>query len=268
MANFVTPKVYKLAETTLNDKEVYTWLQDLNGEECLAHVEGDDKEQLIELCGRRCYKSFKEGLNPNVTKVRTDSESYHDNVLKSRHGSILEHASVTFAFENVSRVVTHEMVRHRAGAAYSQESLRYVRLTDINMYFPKVFSDFGKEKEEEARKLAVEAMKGAEDVQKKFMEVFKEEMDSNFAIKKKLTSSFRRFAPIGLATGIICTFNFRTCRHILEMRSSEHAEEEIILVADQMADFLIKDYPMIFGDYKGRDLGNSLTEYTTEYQKV
>lgn len=268
MAEFVEPKVYKLAETKLNNDHVEAWLKDLNGSECLAHITGDDKEKLIELCGRRCYKSFKEGLNPNVTKTRKDSEKYHDNILKIGHGSILEHASVTFAFENVSRVVTHELVRHRAGAAYSQESLRYVRLTDINMYFPKVFSAFGPEKEAKARRLARAAMEDAEETQKAFMNIFHDEMESNFALKKKLTSSFRRFAPIGLATGIVATYNLRALRHVIEMRTSEHAEEEIRLVIGQMAEFLVKDYPMIFGDYSTIDTGDGLTEYVTDYKKV
>jgi len=268
MANFVEPKVYRIAETQLNDDDVLAWLQDIGGDECLAHVEGEDKEKLIELCGRRCYKSYKEGLNPNVNRIRKNSEEYHENVKKSRHGSIMEHANVTFAIENVSRVVTHEIVRHRVGTAFSQESLRYVRLTDINMYFPKVFSEFGEEKERMVRELALNAMKNAEQTQKDLMAIFENEMQSDFALKKKLTSSFRRFAPIGLATGIIITVNFRSARHILEMRSSEHAEEEIITVADQMMDFMIKDYPMLFGDYKSRDLGSGLIEYITDYPKV
>jgi len=268
MANFVEPKVYKIAETKLVGENVFAWLEDLGGEECLAHVQGDDKEKLIELCGRRCYKSYVPHLNPNVTKTRTDSHLYHENVLKSRHGSILEHANVTFAFENVSRVVTHELVRHRAGAAFSQESLRYVRLTDLNMFFPSIFTEFGEEKAEAARKLMQEAMESAEDYQKKFMDLFHEEMEANFNTKKKLTSSFRRVAPMGLATGIVCTFNFRTLRHIIEMRTSVHAEEEIRLVIDQMAEILTHDYPMIFGDYEAENTGDGLYEYTTEYGKV
>ena len=268
MANFVEPKVYKIAETKLNDNNVLAWLEDLGGEECLAHVEGDDKEKLIEFAGRRCYKSYTTNLNPNVTRVRKNSEEYHENVLKSRHGSILEHSSVTFAFENVSRVFTHEICRHRAGVALSQESLRYVRLTDINMFFPSIFKQFGEDKRLEAERIALSTMRYAEDIQQQFMNIFKDEMEADFGTKKKLTSAFRRFAPIGLATGIICTFNFRALRHIMEMRTSVHAEEEIRLVIDQMAEFCVNDYPMIFGDYNANDTGDGLVEYTTEYTKV
>lgn len=267
MANFVDPKVYKIAETKINKDEVLAWLQNIEGEECLAHITGDDKEKLIELCGRRCYKSFKEKLNPNVTRVRKNSEEYHENVKKSGHGSIMEHATVTFAFENVSRAVTHELVRHRVGTAFSQESLRYVRLTDINMYFPKIFSEFGEKKELIVRRLAMLALEHAEDTQSEFMDLFKDEMASDFATKKKLTSAFRRFTPIGLATGITLTFNFRALRHLIEMRTSRHAEEEIRLVIGKMAKFLVRDYPMIFGDYKIKKV-DGFDEYTTQYGKV
>jgi len=61
--------------------------------------------------------------------VRSDRREYFENLLRSAHGSVLEHAGYSFALRNVSRVFTHELVRHRAGSAFSQESLRYVRLT-------------------------------------------------------------------------------------------------------------------------------------------
>ena len=64
------------------------------------------------------------GANPNVSKVRADRREYFANILRSAHGSVLEHANYSFALRNVSRVLTHELVRHRAGSAFSQESLR------------------------------------------------------------------------------------------------------------------------------------------------
>lgn len=268
MGEIVVPKVYKIAETKLNNDSVLAWLTDIGGEECLAHVTGDDKEKLIELAGRRCYKSYKAGLNPNVTKVRTDSDVYHKNVLASKHGSILEHCNVSFAIENVSRVVTHELVRHRAGAAYSQESLRFVRLTDINMFMPKILSNFGNKKANAAMVVVRRAIKNAEDIQHKFAEIFKDELEYDFEVKKKLTSAFRRFAPEGLATGIVVTYNFRELRHILTVRTSRHAEEEIRHVCGQMAEILIKDYPKDFGDFSKIDTLDGLYEYVPEYEKV
>jgi len=268
MGNLVVPKVYKIAETRLNDSEVLAWLKDIDGEECLAHVTGEDKEKLIELAGRRCYKSYRKGLNPNVSKVRTNSDEYHENVLKSKHGSILEHCSVSFALENISRVCCMELIRHRAGAAISQESLRFVRLTDINMYFPKIFSEFGKYKENVAKLMINNAIKYFEKLQIDFMDLFKEEMDGNFETKKKLTSAFRRFSPEGLATGIVVTYNFRELRHIITVRTSRHAEEEIRMVCGQMAEILIKDYPKDFNDFEKVDTLDGLYEYVPKYEKV
>jgi len=67
-------------------------------------LQPNDSEFLIELAGRSCYRSFGVGLNPNVTKVRDNPRDYLQNVLEKGDGSILEHASVTFAFLNVSRI--------------------------------------------------------------------------------------------------------------------------------------------------------------------
>lgn len=265
---FVSPKVYKVAETKMIDSEVVAWLTDLGGEECLAHITGDDKEKLIELAGRRCYKSFKEGLNPNVTKIRKDSEDYHENVLKSGHGSILEHGSVSFAFENVSRVFTHEAVRHRAGVAISQESLRYVRLTNMGFWVPEVFKSQGEEKYQVALKLITETVTQLESVQKKLSDLFEIESMTDFNKKKQLTSAFRRLAPDGLATGILLTFNFRALRHVLEMRTGRHAEEELRLAFGQVAEIAIRDYPYIFGDFEKVDTGDGLFEYAPKYHKV
>lgn len=264
---FVQPKVYKVAETKLTNDGVLAWLQGINGEECLSHVTGSDGEQLIEMAGRRCYKSFKPGLNPNVTKMRTDSTEYHKNVLKAQHGSILEHTSVSFALENVSRVVTHELVRHRAGTAMSQESLRYVRLTDISFWTPEIFKINGEEKYKEALSIIKNTVEACEKAQKDLATLFDIENIKDFDTKKKLTSAFRRLAPDGLATGIVFTGNLRAWRHIVEMRTSRHAEEEFRIVAGQIAGILKKDYPMIFQDYTETSV-DGLIEFSPEFRKV
>jgi thymidylate synthase ThyX/intein/homing endonuclease len=100
----VEPQVFLIASTQLHEEGVVDWLSIMNGQAVLNHIAGEDEEKLIELCGRRCYLSFDVGLNPNVTKIRTNSQEYHKNLLASGHGSVLEHSSATFAFENISRV--------------------------------------------------------------------------------------------------------------------------------------------------------------------
>ena len=75
-------------------------------------------EQLVEFAGRHCYMSFNKGRKTNA--------SYITHILEMGHGSVLEHAVYTFRIWGVSRTCTHELVRHRAGWAYSQLSQRYV----------------------------------------------------------------------------------------------------------------------------------------------
>lgn len=263
----VAPKIWKIAETKLNNEEVSSWLKHLDGEECLSHITGNDGEKLVELAGRRCYKSFKPGLNPNVSKIRKESAEYHKNTLSTYHGSIDEHTSVTFAIEGLSRVICMELIRHRAGTAYSQESLRYVRLNDIEVWIPQIFSEFGLEAEEKAHQIFKETVETCEKAQNKLSELFGIETINKFDVKKKLTSAFRRIAPEGLATGIVFTSNLRAMRHIIEVRTSQHAEEEIRLVFGMIAERMIQDYPMIFGDFK-KELVSGYYEYTPEFRKV
>jgi thymidylate synthase (FAD) len=60
----------------------------------------------------------------------------------------------------------------------------------------------------------------------------------------------RRFAPEGLATGLVWTANVRTLRHVIESRTSKGAEEEIRLVSGRLAELMTKEAPALFGDYE------------------
>jgi len=204
-----------------------------------------------------CYRSWQaydpekpQATNPNVTRVREGNESYIGNVLKSGHGSILEHANMTVIMRNVSRVVTHELVRHRAGMAYSQESLRYVRLDDLSFWLPQAARE-----DETVKKKYENTVESLEQVQKDLADLFDIANMSNFHEKKALTSMFRRVAPIGLGTSIVVTGNLRAWRHVISMRSSEAAEEEIRIVADQLAQICLKEFPSVFQDMSKNDLG-------------
>ena len=140
---------------------------------------------------------------------------------------MLEHANYSFAFRNVSRVFTHELVRHRAGSAFSQESLRYVRLTDIGFRVPPALEPVPMEVLEPGR--AAGGVPG----QRRGEARASTRRACPFAVKKEITSALRRLAPIGLSTDIIWTANVRTLRHVIEMRTAEGAEEELRLVFDR-----------------------------------
>jgi thymidylate synthase (FAD) len=204
-----------------------------------------DAEALCEVYGRLCYRSFEPGLNPNVTKVREGNGPYLGNILKSGHGSVLEHATLNFIFADVSRVFTHELVRHRAGTAMSQESLRYVRLEDLSAWAPTHIRE-----SDEAMEVFVKTVEQLDEVQRTLAGLFGIAEEPSFDRKKKLTSAFRRLAPIGLATTIGWSCNFRALRHVLEARTDPHAEEEIRLVFGKVFEIVRERYPHVFGDYE------------------
>jgi thymidylate synthase ThyX len=154
---------------------------------------------------------------------------------------------------------THELVRHRAGMAYSQESLRFVRLNDIRFWLPDSVKV-----NDRAVTFFEKTIKSLERIQGTLFEIFDIDNEKNFSVKKKLTSMFRRLAPIGLATTIMATGNIRAWRHIIKMRTEDVAEEEIRLAIGQVAAICKKEYPNFFYDMHQNDAG----EWKFEHEKV
>ncbi len=289
----VSPKIFFLGEPqmhtgTPDDPGVVQWLDHIGGAEavaCLEHMEGSDLERLIELLARRCYKSYAPGLNPNVTKIRTDSHDYHENILKSGHGSVTAHGHATYALEDVSRVFTHEMVRNTLGNERSQESLRYVRLTDIRFWMPPII---GNETEPKSMvgPLVSRTDSGIPVLELTPSRIFEIVIDTcewaqaalatyydidnvkSFERKKKLTSAFRRVAPLGLATGIGLSFEVRSLRWVIEQRTGTGAEEEMRMVFGLVAEDAMRRWPMVYQDFEKVDTGDGLFWYKPKYSKI
>lgn len=242
------PIVIKLAETRVDPKGVRELLKNLGVSEDGAgrFLETDDAQLLVELAGRLCYESFEVGLNPNITRIRGSTEAYLENILKKGDGSVIEHGTVSFAFLNVSRVLTHELVRHRVGVAISQESLRYVRLREIKMWLPDELSEAHKE-------AMLQAAQQSEEAYRKLVDsVPWDEMP--MTAKKRMTSALRRILPDGLATNIIWTANHRTLRWVIEMRTDPAAEVEIRMLFDEVAKICKRDYPGLYQDLARTEL--------------
>jgi thymidylate synthase (FAD) len=249
-----SPSVFLIARPSIDAQAMRAYLEDVGGESWLDMrlAEPDELnpgELLAEFAGRICYRSWEPGLNANVTRIRTDREAYFANVLQSFHGSVLEHANYSFAFRQVSRVFTHELVRHRAGSAFSQESLRYVRLTEIGFRVPPAL--------EPVRDQVISLVERLEEFQQSAADALGlDDEGVPFAIKKEITSALRRLAPIGLSTDILWTANVRTLRHVIEMRTAPGAEEELRSVFDQVASVMQAEAPMLFQDFQRRDDGS------------
>ncbi|RNL86801.1 FAD-dependent thymidylate synthase [Halostreptopolyspora alba] len=249
----VEPEVHLVARPQLDYDEIARYLADVGGQSWLERLdrgeletELNDPQNLAEFAGRLCYRSWEPGLNPNVSRVRTDQDAYLTNILASMHGSVLEHVSFSFVLHNVSRVTTHELVRHRPGTAISQESMRFVRLDDLPFWFP----EWAREDPELMRR-ATEMLDQMERFQLWMAEHFGlDEEGVKFAEKKHKTSFMRRFAPEGVATGLVWTANVRTLRHTIENRTAPGAEEEIRLLFSRVGETVSAEAPSLFGDYE------------------
>jgi thymidylate synthase (FAD) len=253
------PAVFLIAKPSVDTDAMRAYLESVGGESWLdmreqTPEEINDGELLVEFGGRMCYRSWEPGLNANVSRIRTDQREYFANVMRSYHGSVLEHANYTFAFRNISRVFSHELVRHRAGSAFSQESLRYVRLTDIGFRVPPAL--------EPIREQVISLVEQLEEFQLSAAE--KLDLDNGempFAIKKEITSALRRLAPDGLSTDIVWTANVRTLRHVIEMRTAPGAEEELRLVFSDVALAMKDAAPNLFQDFHQVEDGSWVPEW-------
>lgn len=255
------PGVELIARPSIDFEAIERFLKTQGGETWLARridaEETNPGQLLIEAAGRACYKSWEPQLNKNVQRVRTDQAEYFLNLMRSGHGSVLEHANYSFILYDCSRVATHEIVRHRAGSAFSQESLRFVRLEDLPFRIP--------ESMESMRPRVLQLLEDMENFQIEAAEHFELDKEGKpFHEKKEITSAMRRLAPEGVSTVLFWTANVRTLRHVIQMRTDPGAEEELRIIFDKVGRIMVEEAPLLFGDFTVTEDG----AWVTEYRKV
>jgi len=181
-----------------------------------------ESEKLVEQAGRLCYASGnKLGTNENWLQSR----------IKQGHESLLEHASATF-FIKASRVLTHELVRHRL-ASYSQRSQRYVKESQTDYVLPV---EIAENENPEVAETYRRAMTAAWQSYRQLLEA---------GIKPEIA---RYVLPNAYLTEIICTWNFRELRHIIKIRTSAAALPEMRAVATRIKEIMKEQSPKVFGD--------------------
>lgn len=239
---FVEPQIFLIAETKIENEGLSDFLSHIGAPNWDTNAPSDS-EKLTEVAGKTCYLSFSPDLNKNLTRVRENRnrDYIQEGLIKVNHGSVLEHSSVTFAITGVSRIFTHELVRHRAGCAYSQESGRYVRRDEIEAYQPNCLT------EDELLYLN-NALQSIEVMYQNLETKVFSRVGDDFGTKKKVTSAIRRMLPNGQGNTIIFTANHRALRHIINLRTNPYAEEEIIFVFNKIKAIVKERYPNIYED--------------------
>ena len=200
-----------------------------------------DGERLAEFAGRLCYMSQH---NPAGRSTR----DYLENIKKQGHGSVLEHANYSLLLEGVSRSLTHELVRHRAGFAYSQLSQRYVDESEAAFVVPPAV--VGDEALETVWRAQVESAQATYvALVGQLMERYSWVADKVHR-RKMAREAARGVLPNSTETKIVVTGNARAWRTMLELRSSEGAELEIRRAAVMVLRVLTVEAPAFFSDFE------------------
>lgn len=208
-------------------------------------------EETIAQAGKLCYSQV--GVDEIAEKQDEESIARYVKMLQNLgHLSPIEHVSFTFAAEGVSRVLTHQLVRHRL-ASYSQQSQRYVKLDQFEYIMPKEIDE-----NEEAREIFIrqmeESQKAYDDLTdilfekhyQSFMDEGQDEKSAKRSASKKAIEDARYVFPNACETKIVFTMNARNLLHFFNMRSCLRAQWEIRDLSDQMIR-LVKDiYPNLF----------------------
>lgn len=223
--------------------------------------------QICKAAGQLCYMSF----GPKRT-YNADAARYFRNIMESGHGSVLEHANFSFLFYGISRSVTHELVRHRAGFGFSQVSQRYVSGRVLRFVERPEYQVDTVLHEAFVRRIDLAAA-DYENVAQRLLEQQKagSELLSGEAktdLRKKVQQAARSVLPNETEAPIVVTGNVRAWRHFLEMRASAHAETEIRALAYRAYLCLVAAEPLLFGDYQIATLPDGTQALETEYRKV
>jgi len=143
---------------------------------------------------------------------------------------LIQHASATFLVEHISRACSHQIVRHRI-ASYSQESQRYVDMSEPEFVVPPAIAD-----DAEARAIWDEFVEESKETYRKLRERGIRKEDSRFLL------------PNAATTRLVLTMNFRSLRHFFEIRCKRDAQWEIRDVALEMLRQMHEVSPAVFGD--------------------
>jgi flavin-dependent thymidylate synthase len=214
-----------------------------------------------------CYMSF----GPRRTK-NENAAAYIGRLTSAGHGSVLEHASFSFLLYGISRSVTHELVRHRAGTGFSQVSQRYVSGAVLRFVERPEY-----QQDEELHRLFEERADRAAAEYGEMADLLLDRQGGGASMlsadyktdaRKKVQQTARSLLPNETEAPMVFTGNVRALRHIVEMRADAHAESEIRNLALRLFLCAFTADPILFGDYEIGELPDGTFTVTTEHRKA
>jgi len=253
------PQTFLVGSTQIDTEGIHRYLHATGQERFFLELTEYQKDHecdadylLVSFYAKMCYKSLVVGKNANIKSVR-GIDANLGTCFDSGHGSVFEHVWLNWVTTGCSRVFTHELVRHRVGTAFSQTSGRYVSVEDANLVHG---DDWPEEMAQEADYLVARA--------KAFAAKWRDNLELDekpMAERKHWTSQIRRVMPVGADNEIGWSCNVRALRHMIEMRTSRHAEWEIRYVFNEVAEIVARRWPILLYGHEGTQF-DGLWEYT------
>lgn len=260
------PRCTLLTRTELVQPGLQKFLHNHNTKLPNESMQALDGDLVPEVAGRICYMSFG-------GKAGRKGEDYLKHILGVGHGSVLEHVNFGVILEGISRSLSHELVRHRAGCAYSQLSQRYVDVDDMGMVLhPAIAGD--NDLEARAEIDFKHALEQYEVVVNRLMSKYKDNMkeialdqgNSKAAVeqmeekelisvtrtarRKMAREAAREWLPNMTETKIVTTMNVRAWRHFFNMRGAAVADRQIRRCAVLIFQTIEPHAPWCFQDIK------------------
>lgn len=233
------------------------------GDEPCCRDMSHDAEWLMEAAGRLCYLSYD-------GKKTREHDDYIKHIIEVQHGSVCEHVNFNFVIWGVSRSLTHELVRHRSGAAYSQLSQRYVDETDTDFVVPPDIQKL-EDHDHVLWSRWIEHCEKSRELYADLTDVLSEmhaDLPSKLERRKKARQAARSVLPNATETKIFVTLNGRSIRHIIEMRAHISADLEIRKLAVAMFKIISKEFPLITHGMRIVTLEDDTEGVESEYRKV
>lgn len=191
----------------------------------LSHT--PNPEDVIATAARLCYSATD--IETLFGQVDISwNEPFLKKIMSVGHYSVLEHASFTFGIEGISRVTTHQLVRHRL-ASYSQQSQRYVNSGSNPIILPPTIA----------------ASRDALEVFNSVIDVIRDGYDTLVALGIPAEDA-RYLLPNATETKIIMTMNARELLHFFKHRCCNRAQWEIRGMADKILELCYPIAPTIF----------------------
>lgn len=189
-------------------------------------LDNKDYETIV----RKCERAAKTCYDTKPSKDLEISEKFLQKLIKIKHESIIEHEVLSFKI-TTDRACANQIVRHRV-ASYSQQSTRYVDLSDFNVVLDQTYTE--------------EEIKRIELICESISKVYKEWGGESRAIRDKV----RAILPQCTATQIVMTMNLRELRHFLRLRLAKDAHRSIREVAYQILKIMKEKYPVFVFDFE------------------